>query len=178
MATNRRNVLKRGVSPIGTAAAVAVAGRSANASEVEVASSAKPVTGLTLHGRAWRIASRDVERGVLPPVGVRMLTRGELVDKPVKGRKVANFFATYHRLSAPGKVASHEPGSLELHTFVFSDGTIIGSGIASAASESEGHFAIVGGTGKYLGVKGAYVATQRHTELGGDGTATFTFTFV
>jgi hypothetical protein len=107
-----------------------------------------------------------------------MLARGEIVDTPVRGRKVAEFFATYHRLSEPGKVASHEPGSLELHTFVFSDGTIVGSGVASAASESEGHFAIVGGTGRYLGVRGAYVAKQRHLELGGDGTASFTFTFV
>lgn len=177
MSTNRRSVLKRGASLIGAAAAVAVSSRSTDASELESASSLKPATGLTLHGRAWRIASRDVERGVLPPVGVRMLGRGELLDKP-KGRKIADFFATYHRVSAPGKVASHEPGSLELHTFVFADGTIVGSGVASAASESQGHFAIVGGTGKYLGVRGAYVATQRHVEFGGNGTATFTFTFV
>src|SRR5262249_37834506 len=125
----------------------------------------------------WRVASRDLKRGELPTEGVRMLTRGDIVDAPAKGRKVGDFYATYHRLSNPGKVAFHEPGSLELHTFVFSDGTIVGSGIATAAPHSEGHFAIVGGTGRYLGVSGAYVARQAHAELGGDGTAEFTFTF-
>lgn len=106
-----------------------------------------------------------------------MLTRGEIVDGPATGRKVGDFFATYYRLSAPGKVAHHEPGSLELHTFVFSDGTIVGSGVATAATQSEGQFAIVGGTGRYLGATGAYVARQSPIELGGDGTAHFTFTF-
>lgn len=161
----------------GAAAAVAVGGPPARASEGDAAAGSKPGNRLVLHGRGWRISSRDVARGVLPSEGVRMLVRGEIVDQPSRGRKVADFFATYHRLSAPGKVASHEPGSLEQHTFVFSDGTIVGSGVASAAAESDGHFAIVGGTGRYLGVKGAYVAKQSHLELGGDGTASFTFTF-
>ena len=42
--------------------------------------------------------------------------------------------------------------------------------------EKENVFAIVGGTGKYLGVTGSYVARQNPLETGGDGTAEFTLT--
>ncbi len=177
MSTNRRNVLRQGISLLGTAAAVAAAGKTAFAAERDPSAATKAGARLVLHGQRWRITSRDLKRGELPPEGIRMLTRGEIVDGPSKGRKVGDFFATYYRLSTPGIVAHHEPGSLELHTFVFSDGTIVGSGVATAATQSEGHFAIVGGTGRYLGVTGAYVARQSHIELGGDGTAQFTFTF-
>jgi len=176
VSTHRRTVLKRGLSLLGTTAALAAGGQTAGGASP--APSIPLRSGqLVLHGLRWRVASRDLKRGELPPEGVRMLTRGELVDAPSTGRKVGDFFATYYRLSTPGKVAHHEPGSLELHTFIFADGTIVGSGVASAGANSEGHFAIVGGTGRYIGVTGAYVARQSHAELGGDGTAQFTFTF-
>jgi hypothetical protein len=183
VATHRRTVLKRGISLLGTAAAAAAAGTTAVAAgnghhdRPDSPDAPRAGTTLVLHGVAWRVTSRDLKRGELPPEGVRMLTRGEIVDAPAKGRKVGDFYATYYRLSAPGKVPHSAPGSLELHTFVFADGTIVGSGIGSAAPHSEGQFAIVGGTGRYLGVTGAYAARQGHAELGGDGTAVFTFTF-
>jgi len=37
----------------------------------------------------------------------------------------------------------------------------------------ESLFAIVGGTGRYAGARGSYVASQHLRELGGDGTAHF-----
>ena len=107
-----------------------------------------------------------------------MMARGELVDGSPKGPKIGHFFATYYRLSNPGKVPVSEPGSLELHTFVLPEGTIIGSGTANAALESEGHFAIIGGTGRYQGAKGSYIARQSYRELGGNGKATFTLTLL
>jgi hypothetical protein len=176
LSKHRRTVLKQGLTLFGTAAAVAASGGTALAADRESSAPARP-TRLVLHGQRWRVASRDLKRGELPPEGVRLVARGEIVDAPSNGRKVGDFFATYYRLTTPGKVAHHEPGSLEMHTFVFPDGTIVGSGVASAGAHSEGHFAVVGGTGRYLGVSGAYVARQSHAELGGDGTAHFTFTF-
>jgi len=175
VSTHRRTVLKRGLSIVGTAAAVAAAATAAHAAEsdrVRVRSGGR----LVLSGRRWRITSRDLKRGELPTEGVRMLARGEIVDAST-GAKVGDFFASCHRLTTPGKAAHHEPGSLEQHTFVFADGTLVGSGLASSAPTSEGRFAIVGGTGRYVGVSGSYVARQSHAELGGDGTAQFTFTF-
>ena len=61
---------------------------------------------------------------------------------------------------------------LELHTFKLRDGTIIGSGTSGAL---EGEFAILGGTGRYAGARGTYVARHNRRELGGDGTAEFRF---
>jgi hypothetical protein len=154
---------------VGAAAGLAATGTAASAAENK---------SLVLYGRQWRITSQDLQRGELPPAGVRMLARGEIVDKPQRGKKIGDFFATYYRLNPHGKVAAGEPGSLELHTFVFPDGTIVGSGTSNAAAESEGVYAITGGTGRFLGARGSYVARQNHADFGGDGTATFTFTLL
>ena len=64
---------------------------------------------------------------------------------------------------------------LELHTFDLDDGTILGIGPAGIHDKP---FAIVGGTGRYTGASGTYVAKQSPRELGGDGTAEFTLTLV
>ena len=39
-------------------------------------------------------------------------------------------------------------------------------------------YAIIGGTGRYLGARGQYTATQHHSDLGGDGTATYDMTII
>lgn len=176
---DRREALKRGLTLIAYAAGV---GAATEASAAQVLSPASdpprsPRT-LTLHGRNWRITSQDLKRGQLPKEGDRMLSRGELVDGAPTGRKLGHFFATYYRLSNPGKVPISEPGSLELHTFVLPEGTIIGSGTANAAIDSEGHFAIIGGTGRFEGARGSYTAQQSYRELGGDGKATFNLTLL
>jgi len=182
MPANRRDTLKGGFALLGAAVGIGAANAGAIAAAPPTASgnsaATKHAVPVVLHGQHWRIASQDLRRGELPPAGLRMLARGEIVDKASRNRKIGDFFATYYRLNTPGKVAGHEPGSLELHTFVFSDGTIIGSGVASAATESEGQFAIIGGTGRYLGARGSYVARQSHADFGGDGTATFTLTLI
>jgi len=178
MATNRRETLKGGFALLGAAVGIGTAAKSGLAATTGSPAEIKPGVPLVLHGVRWRISSQNVRRGELPPAGVRLLARGELMDKPSRGRKLGDFFATCVRLNTPGKVAPHEPGSLELHTFLFPDGSIVGSGVASAGAESEGHFAIVGGTGRYHGARGSYVARQSFSELGGDGTATFTLTLI
>lgn len=173
MATRRRDVLLRGGSVLLGAAvgAAALPTRSAPAAPLGATSQA-------LFGRNWRIASRDVRKGELPTEGVRMLIRGELFDARSGGRKVGDFFATTHRLGTLGKAPPDAPGSLELHTLVFPDGTLTGSGVASAAADSVGEFAITGGTGRYLGARGSYRARQSHQEFGGTGTADFALTLV
>ena len=54
------------------------------------------------------------------------------------------------------------------------DGTI--HGLGSVMRGAEGHFVILGGTGRYAGAQGSYVARQSARELGGDGTAEFRLT--
>ena len=81
-----------------------------------------------------------------------------------KGRELGRFRAA--NLAGTG-------GVLQLQTFDLVDGTILGIG---SAGIHENPFAIVGGTGRYVGVSGTYVAKQSPTERGGDGTAVFTLT--
>src|SRR5215831_4114117 len=118
MATNRRDALK-GAALLGAAVGIGAASKAALAAARNGGPGSKEGSRVVLYGRHWRITSQDLRRGELPPAGVRMLARGEIVDKASHGRKIGDFFATYYRLSNPGKVAAHEPGSLELHTFVF-----------------------------------------------------------
>ncbi len=178
MATKRRDVLKGGLALFGAAIGVGTASRTGFAATPDSAPRSKEDVQLVLHGRQWRIASQDLRRGHFPSTGIRMLASGEIVDKPSRGRKIGDFFATYYRLNTPGKVATHEPGSLEIHTFVFPEGTIVGTGVAPGALDGEGHFAITGGTGRYHGARGSYVARQSYADLGGDGTATFTLRLI
>ena len=173
--TDRRQALRHGLTLIAYAAGIGAT--SARASTAISDSPQSPST-LILQGRHWRITSQDLKRGELPTEGARMMARGELVNGSARPRKIGSFFATYYRLSNPGKVPASEPGTLELHTFVLPEGTIIGSGTANSAIDSEGHFAIIGGTGRYQGIKGSYTARQSYRELGGDGKATFTLTLV
>ena len=57
-----------------------------------------------------------------------------------------------------------------LHVISFTDGTLIaiGSGL------TQGAYAVVGGTGRYAGVTGAYTATQSPLGRYGEGTSEFT----
>ena len=61
--------------------------------------------------------------------------------------------------------------SIELHTFTLTGGSLFGIGTAAG---DEGTFAIVGGTGRYAGLRGSYQAVQRPNGVGGDGSAEFT----
>ena len=177
MATNRRDALRRGFALLGAAVGIGVAGKALPAA-AEEPSGVKQGRQMVLRLRGLRISSQDLRRGELPPAGVRMLARADIVADSSSKAKVGEFFASYYRINAPGKVADHEPGSLEQHTFVFPEGNIFASGVATSGRDSEGQFAITGGTGRYLGARGSYSARQSHVDLGGDGTATFTLTLI
>jgi hypothetical protein len=107
-----------------------------------------------------------------------MTAKAEIVSDSPKNEKAGEFLATYHRVNTPGKVADHEPGSLEQHTFILPDGNIFGTGVSASSTDGEGQFAVIGGTGRYHGARGSYVARQSHVDFGGNGAATFTFTLV
>jgi hypothetical protein len=176
VATNRRDALKSAL--LSAAVGMGAISESGLAVGRDSTAEPKPEGQVTLYGVRWQITSEDLSRGELPTAGVRMLVRGEIFDKPSGGCKTGDFFATYYRLNTPGKVALDVPGSLELHTFVFSDGTLVGSGVANSAPDSEGQFAVIGGTGRYHGAKGSYFARQSYAELGGSGTAMFTLKLI
>lgn len=61
-------------------------------------------------------------------------------------------------------------GGAHLHLFTFEDGMLIGLG----RGLGNGAYAIVGGTGRFAGVTGAYVAQQTPATPGNEGSALFT----
>jgi len=103
-----------------------------------------------------------------------MLGYGDLHASP-ESERVGAFYATYVSLHRPGWVGPL--ASIEQHTFVLADGSIMGAGTTKPGLGTEDEFAIVGGTGRYAGIRGTYVLSQSHQELGGDGTAKVTFAF-
>jgi hypothetical protein len=106
--------------------------------------------------------------GQLPEKGDRHTAYAELLDRP-GGRGVGHFTAAHLTLDSPFAGAS----SLQLHAFELETGTI--HGLGSAARGAEGSFVVLGGTGRFAGARGSYVARLRPRELGGDGSAEFEF---
>jgi hypothetical protein len=165
--TTRGGALKRlallagGAVGLGAAAGKLVGERAAVPAAVPAAAGRKTKT-VVLHGRDWRHTVHDAEPGKLPTATAARTPSGRIVDG--RGSDLGTFRAA--NLAGIG-------GALQLQTFELVDGTILGIG---AAGVHEHPFAIVGGTGRYVGVSGTYVAKQSPRELGGDGTAEFTLT--
>lgn len=61
--------------------------------------------------------------------------------------------------------------TLEQHLFTLPGGTLVGSGTVDL--QGRGTFAVIGGTGRYAGCRGSYVAHQQRVDLGGDGSARY-----
>ncbi len=182
MIGNRREALKRGFLMIGAAVGVGTAGKalvSSSGDSAPARSRGPRMEQLTLHGRQWHLTSTELKPGQLPDKGSRLLGRGELVDAPgATGTAIGEFHATSFGIDSPGRAGADGAATLEFHTFNLSDGTLMGSGTARASLDAADVFAIVGGTGKYVGARGSYVARQQPLELGGDGTAQFTLTLI
>jgi hypothetical protein len=106
-----------------------------------------------------------------------MTISGELLGGRSGRKRVGDFYASYLSVESPAR-AGDRITSLQQHTFSLPEGTIVGSGVATYDAESEDTFAIVGGTGRYLGATGSYTARQRYRELGGNGTAEFRMTLI
>ena len=165
---SRRSLLQKGLLFLAGVVGVGVAGE-----KIARAGSPSPsgVTKLALFGRQWHLFSQDRRRGELPVRGDRIATYGALHD--ANGKKVGEFYSTGFVLQNPLGSGPFGAANLEVHTFNLREGTIAGIGSAQPRGSA---FAIVGGTGRYSGATGSYVARQRPLEMGGDGTAKFTLT--
>jgi hypothetical protein len=128
-------------------------------------------TELTLFGRQYHLHAPERRTGELPQKGDRHTAYAELADRP-DGSAIGDFTAAHLALDSPFAGAS----SLEIHTFNLAGGTI--HGLGSAARGADGHFVILGGTGRFAGATGSYLARQLPREVGGDGTAEFHLTLV
>jgi len=167
----RRTILKRGA--IGAASVAALAVSASTASSLQRASTETRAAGSTqirLLGRAWHA---DFAKAGLPGKGDRYAVYGELHDPA--GGKLGEFFSQNVGVDSPFQITGEGVGSFEIHTISLAGGTIVGVGVGGGVERS---YAIVGGTGKYAGVRGSYLARQDIYGLGGDGKAELLLTLL
>jgi hypothetical protein len=162
---SRRSLLGRGALLLGGAAGLGAGAVKA----ADAATSARPGT-LTLHGVNWVVKRPERRPGQQLRPGERGTVYGELYDRP-GGKRMGSFVGSLVAVEAEGGGTERAGGTIEVHTFRLRDGTLLGMG---STIDGESVFSIVGGTGRYAGARGSYVAQQRLRELGGDGTALIT----
>jgi hypothetical protein len=168
---SRRGVLGRGLLLVAGAFGLGAAQRAEGAVAVPARTwQGTTATELRLYGRNFHLHAPDRRAGQVPVKGERHSAYGELMERP-NGKVVGHFTAAHLTHDSPFAAGV---SSLELHTFTLEGGTI--HGLGSVARGAEGHFAILGGTGRYAGAQGSYVARQSSRELGGNGTAEFHLT--
>lgn len=170
--SSRRGVLGRGLLLVAGVLGLGAAQRA------EGSGSAVPsrtwqgtkATELKLYGRNFHLHAPEHRAGQVPVKGERHSAYGELLERP-NGKVIGQFSAAHLTQDSPFAAGL---SSLEIHTFTLDGGTIHGLGAVTRGAE--GHFAILGGTGRYAGAQGSYVARQSSRELGGNGTAEFHLT--
>lgn len=168
----RRSILKSGALVL--AGAIGFDGLSKESVAEAASADGGGSTTLTLYGRQWQMYAAGRRTGAIPAQGDRAAMFGEFLDAE-GGRKVGEFYAACFCVDSPFGASPFSAANVEMHTLNLEGGTIIGMG---SASTGENEYAIVGGTGRFLGARGSYVARQRPWELGGDGTAEFVITLM
>jgi len=167
----RRTILKRGALGAASVAAIAVAaGTQSSPRSANVASAAIAPTTMRFVGRGWHT---DTARAALPGKSDQYSVYGELMSPA--GEKLGEFFSQNIGVDSPFQITGEGVGTFELHTLSLSGGTIVGVGVGGGYERS---YAIVGGTGKYAGARGSYLARQDTYGLGGDGKAELLLTLL
>lgn len=168
----RRSILKSGAFVL--AGAMGLGGLSREHVAEAASADGGGATTLILFGRQWQTYAADRQPGFVPVKGDQVAMYGEFTDT-VGGQKIGEFYANCFCVDSPFGATPYAAANVEMHTLNLDGGTIIGMGSASAG---ENEYAIVGGTGRFLGARGSYIARQRPWGLGGDGTAEFVITLI
>ena len=168
--TSRRGLLGRGLLVAAGALGLGAAARAERSSGVVPSFGSKDADELRLYGRNFHLQAPTRRAGEVPVNGERHNAYGELLDRP-GGKVIGHFSAAHLTHDSPFAAAV---SSLEIHTFALEGGTL--HGLGTAARGSEGHFVVLGGTGRYSSAQGSYRARQGVRDLGGNGSAEFHFT--
>jgi len=175
---SRRNLLQRLGLLFATAATGLIPGSvfAANA-ETSESRTDPAFENLILFGRDWHLYAPDRARGAFPQQGDRTSMHGVLLDA-ADGNQIGQFYSAGFCPDIPGQKGHCAGVFQEMHTFTLADGSIMGIGLGGQALGDVTRCAIVGGTGRYAGVRGDYSGMQDPLELSGTGRAEFRFTFL
>jgi hypothetical protein len=171
--TSRRQMLKSSLALAAGAIGFGAARKAVGGAEspaAEAVPNGNPPGSLAIQARNVHAVVEGRPPGHGPVGGGRTSLSGDLVDG--SGAPLGRFLGVSTAFDAD----LGTPTSVESHAFQLPDGTIHGMGTVVRPGD-EAVFAIVGGTGRYLGARGSYVARHLPVELGGDGSAAFTMTF-
>jgi hypothetical protein len=174
---NRRTVLQRGLGFLAAALGLEVIDPRARAQaeilatppgEVpEIQSTTQAGKVLRFYAARWQAHPQGHKSGQLPSLSDRMDRQGELFDTFTK-RKAGEFYATRFCPAASFGGPSSSGAGIELHTFRLGADTLFGMGSSSAQPSSPQLHAIVGGTGRFAGIKGSYLVKQDSVRGNGD----------
>jgi hypothetical protein len=157
--SSRRSLLAGGVAALGAAGAtLSLLPADAGARPSRSKDAQRTVK---LSGRNWRYRNQDGNARC----------SGELVGRD--GHKIGNFYSTNMGTNAPFE--DNDSSGMEFHVFNLANGSLFGMGSGSHLETQEASFSVIGGTGSYAGQTGSYLGSQHSVELGGDGSAEFTF---
>ncbi|HEY2706152.1 MAG TPA: hypothetical protein VGL20_20920 [Candidatus Dormibacteraeota bacterium] len=174
----RRGALKSGVALLAGAVGLEVVGRARDGAAAELALPLPAVppaaSTVVLHARRLRAVPVGGRPGMPVEHGARLTLLADLVD--AGGAVVGSLTGVSHCTVAPLSSDDWPVGAIETHTLSLRDGTILGMGTAPAVAWGTGAFAVVGGTGRYAGATGSYVAEQQNDAAGGRGCARYTLT--
>lgn len=164
--------------------ASAAVGAAATAAGVVAASPARATTGSVTSGGTTRISlSGSGLRRIDAPAAARPGAVQHLVARAgersvvtatvtTSGGGTGTLHSDVVRLHDRGQPPHGGTAStLEQHLFTLPGGTLVGSGTVDL--QGHGVFAVIGGTGRYAGCSGSYVAHQQRVDLGGDGSARY-----
>ena len=165
----RRKLLKRGAIGAASLATVAVAAATTAPNTARIPATSGTTT-MRILGRGFH---SDTAGSKLPGKGERYAVYGELTNGA--GEKIGEFFSQNVGVDSPFQITGAGVGAFEIHTLALDGGTIVGVGIGGGQERS---YAIVGGTGKYTGARGSYLARQDTYGLGGSGKAEILLTLL
>jgi hypothetical protein len=168
LVSQRRTLLQRGLAllagAVGLGAAGAVRGDTAPA----------PASDDTLRVYGRRRAGPRVARGDGLTRASHVISSGELLEGP-EGEVVGSFHTNGLCLETPLGPILAAPSNIEFHTFELESGTLF----ALAAGPSTGGIgsgAVIGGTGRFAGARGTYVASPPASGPQERGAVEFVFT--
>jgi hypothetical protein len=173
----RRGALRSGFALLAAAGLEVVSRTRASAAEpAPPAPGAPPVTTMVLEARGLRALPAHGRSGVPVARGEGVTLHADLVD--ATGAHAGTLIGISHCTSAPLSSDDAPVGAVEMHTLTMRDGTILGMGASPAVAMGATTFAVVGGTGRYAGARGSYLAEQQTDAAGGHGRARYTLTLV